>query len=106
MAVYALQRRGPSTSTLREECALNAPTNAPLNVPTKSILDLQVVAMQTMMVAYAEALQFWPRVAQAQMRQLCSIAPERRTRSEAGGRRSSTHDSGKRPPEPAATHGL
>jgi hypothetical protein len=85
---------------------MNAPMNAPMNVPTKSILDLQVVAMQTMMVAYAEALQFWPRVAQAQMRQLWSFAPERRTHSETGRRRSSTDHSGKSEHDPAPTHSL
>ena len=85
---------------------MNAPTNAPVRLPTKSILELQVVAMQTVMVAYAEALQFWSRGAQAQMRQLWSLAPERRTDSETGRRPSSTDHSGKGEHDRAPPHSL
>lgn len=85
---------------------MNTPPDVPMNVPTKSILDLQFVAMQTMMVAYVEALQFWPRVAQAQLRQWWSFAPERRAHSGTGRRRSSMtmHEFGKSEHDSAPPH--
>lgn len=53
-----------------------------MNAPIKSIFDLQLVALQTMFVAMAQAVEFWARMFDAQMGAVGALRRDRRTHDE------------------------
>lgn len=53
-----------------------------MNAPMKSVFDMQLMAVQTMSAAFAQALEFWSRMFEVQMGSLRVAAGDRRTHAE------------------------